>query len=282
MFTIVGVMPAEFEFPSPDKEMWLPLRPTSASTDAVQVVGRLKDGVPVSQVNGAMAIMARQLEQEDPVERAGLRVLASVWTEDAGRKAAQTLFLILSAVSLLLLIACANVASLMLTRAVKRQKEIAIRACLGAGFWRVVRQLLAESVVLAAAGSGAGIAVAVGLLRVLSRWIAALPIVMPHMQQVTVTGRVLAFNTALCLLSACLFSVAPVFVASKVDLQTALRSGRAAGAARGSTRLFSFLIAGEAALSFLLLAGAGLMMRSLIRLQEADLGIHPDIVAKAV
>ncbi|SPF53140.1 conserved membrane hypothetical protein [Candidatus Sulfopaludibacter sp. SbA4] len=277
MLTIVGVMPPEFEFPYPDKEMWLPLRLTSASTGAVQVVARLKDGVPMSQVNGAMAVMARQLEQEDPVERAGLRVLASVWSEEVGHKAAQSLVLILSAVGLLLLIACANVASLMLSRAVQRQKEIAIRACLGAGFWRVMRQLLAESVVLSAIGSGAGVAVAAGLLRILAKRIAALPIVMPHLQQVTVTGRVLVFNAAVCLLSACLFSVVPVLVASKVDLQTALRSGRGGGN-RGSARFFSCLIAGEAALSFLLLVGAGLMVRSLIRLQAADLGIHPDHV----
>ena len=246
--------------------------------DAVQVIARLTGGVPLSRVNAAMAIMAPQLEQLDPIERAGLRLLASVWTEDPGPKSAQTLVLILAAVALLLLIACANVASLMLSRAVQRQKEIAIRACLGAGFWRVMRQLLAESVWLAAVGSAAGVALAVALLRVLSKRIAALPIVMPHLQQVTVTGRVLAFNAAVCLLSACLFSVVPVFVASKLDLQTALRSGRSAGAAKGSTRLFSFLIAGETALAFLLLAGAGLMVRSLIRLQEADLGIHPDHV----
>jgi len=278
IFTIVGVMPPEFEFPAPDKEIWLPLRLTSASTDAVQVVARLKDGVTIPQVNAAMVAMARQFEQLDPIERAGLRVLASVWTEDAGSKANQTLLLILAAVGLLLAIACANVASLMLSRAVERQKEIAIRACLGAGFWRVMRQLLAESVVLAAVGSAAGIAVAAGLLRVLARRIAALPIVMPHLQQVTVTGRVLAFNAAVCLLVACLFSLVPVLVASKLDFETALRSGRAAGAAKGSTRLFSFLIAGEAALAFLLLAGAGLMVRSLIRLEEADMGIHPDHV----
>jgi predicted permease len=101
---------------------------------------------------------------------------------------------------------------------------------------------------------------------------------MPHLQQVTVTGRVLAFNAAVCLLVACLFSLVPVLVASKLDFETALRSGRAAGAAKGSTRLFSFLIAGEAALAFLLLVGAGLMVRSLIRLEEADMGIHPDHV----
>ena len=275
---VVGVMPPEFEFPAPDKLMWLPLRLDPGATGSLPTIARLKDGVAVAQANSALAVAARQMEQEQPATRAGFKILASPWTEQAAGKTAQTLVLILGAVGLLLLIACANVASLMLSRAVQRQREIAVRACLGAGFWRVARQLLAESIVLSAIGSAAGIAVAVALLRILAKRIAALPILMPRIEQVTVTGRVLAFNAAVCLVVACLFSVVPVLVASKLDLQTSLKSGSRGGGSRGATRLFSCLIAGETALSFLLLAGAGLMIRSLIRLQEADHGFRPDHV----
>ncbi|HTS28860.1 MAG TPA: ABC transporter permease [Bryobacteraceae bacterium] len=276
--TIVGVMPPEFEFPAPDKEMWLPLQLDSAATGALSAVGRMKGSAGVAQANLALAVLAHQLEQEDPATRSGLKILATAWSEEVTAKSAHTLVFILSAAGLLLLIACANVASLMLSRAVQRQKEIAVRACLGAGFWRVVRQLLAESLVLAVIGSAAGVAVAVGLLRYLSKRIAALPVVMPHMQQATITGRVLVFNAAVCLLVSCLFSVVPVLVAAKLDLQTSLKSGRGVGRGRGSSRLFSSLIACEAGLSFLLLAGAGLMVRSLIRLQESDHGFRPDHV----
>ena len=169
-------------------------------------------------------------------------------------------------------------ASLLLSRAVQRQREIAIRACLGAGFWRVMRQLLAESLVLSAAGSAAGIALAIYLLQILSKRIAALPILFPRLQQVTITGRVLVFNALVCVLAAVFFSVVPVFVAAKLDLQTSLRSGRAGGGPRGSARFFSCVIGAEAALAFLLLVGAGLMVRSLVRLEQADLGIRADHV----
>src|SRR5579884_78365 len=113
MLTIVGVMPPEFEFPAVDKEIWLPLRLDPAI--AVQVVAQLQPGVSIPAVNGALAIMAHQLERDSPVERAGLRVRATRWTEDVGSKAAQSMILILAAVSLLLLMASANVASLMLS-----------------------------------------------------------------------------------------------------------------------------------------------------------------------
>jgi predicted permease len=189
-----------------------------------------------------------------------------------------TLVLVLAAVSLVLLIACADVASLVLSRAVQRQKEIVIRASLGAGFWRVMSQLLAESLVLALLGSLAGVLVAPIGLGYLTRQIAALPIVPPHMQGVALNQRVPAFNTALCLSLACLLSLAPMLLASKTDLQAALRSGDAAGAPKGSTRLLSILIACEAGFAFLLLVGSGLMVRSLIRLQLADRGFHPDHV----
>ncbi len=248
VYTIVGVMPLEFEFPDSAAEMWIPLRLTPAYTNLVEIVART------------------------------LRIAVSPWRDVLTRQYELTLVFILVAVGLVLLIACADVGSLLLSRAVQRQREIAIRASLGAGFWRVLRQLLVESFVLAAIGSAAGIALAYYGLQFLTKQIAALPIVLPHIQRVAVNERVLLFNTVLCFLLACIFSIAPVFLASKTDLQAVLRSGHSAGGPRGSTRLFSFLIASEAAFAFILLVGSGLMIHSLIRLQQADHGFHADHV----
>jgi putative ABC transport system permease protein len=278
VYTIVGVMPLEFEFPDSAAEIWIPLRLTPAYTNLVEIVARTKQGISVSQAQGAMEIVARQLEREDPQKKSGLRIAVSPWRAVLTRQYELTLVFILVAVGLVLLIACADVGSLLLSRAVQRQREIAIRASLGAGFWRVLRQLLAESLVLAMLGSAIGIALAYYGLQFLTKQIAALPIVLPHIQRVAVNERVLLFNTVLCLLLACVFSIAPVLLASKTDLQAVLRSGHSAGGPKGSTRLFSFLIASEAAFAFLLLVGSGLMIHSLIRLQQADHGFHPDHV----
>ncbi|HEY6391253.1 MAG TPA: ABC transporter permease, partial [Bryobacteraceae bacterium] len=267
VYTIVGVMPLEFEFPNSAAEMWIPLRLTPASINLVEVVARTKLGISVSQAQGAMEIVARQLERDDPQKKAGLRIVVSPWRDVLARQYELTLVFILAAVGLVLLIACADVGSLLLSRAVQRQREIAIRASLGAGFWRVLRQLLAESLLLAVLGSAAGMSLAYYGLQFLTRQIAALPIVLPHIQRVAVNERVLLFNTVLCLLLACIFSIAPVFLASKTDLQAVLRGGHGAGGLKGSTRLFSILIASEAAFAFLLLVGSGLMIHSLMRLQ---------------
>ena len=137
----------------------------------------------------------------------------------------------------MLLIACADVGGLLLSRAVHRQREIAIRASLGAAFGRLLRQLLAESLVLAAAAARPGIVVADYTVLLLTRQIAAMPVVLPHMQRVAINGRVLLFNMVLCLLLAGVISIAPVFLALRTDLQDVLRSGTRAPAERGGTAL---------------------------------------------
>ena len=273
-------MPAEFEFPYAEVEMWLPLRMGAGGPQAgvQEGIARLRPGLTLSQVQSALEITSRQLEQEDPQARAGLRIVVPPGATISARKYEQTLVFILIAVGLVLLIACADVGSLLLSRAVQRQQEIAIRASLGAAFGRLLRQLLAESFVLAAAGSVAGIVVAHYTVRLLTRQLAAMPVVLPHIQRVAINGRVLLFNAAVCLLLAVLVSVAPVILAFRTDLQDVLRSGRRGNGIRGATRLFSLLIACEAAFAFLLLVGWGLMVRSLIRLQQADHGIHADHV----
>ena len=278
LYTIAGVMPPEFEFPSSDVDLWAPLSITPASTVWVQVVARLRPGITPPQARSALQVVARQIEQEDPKGKAGLRIDVSAWNETTDRKYELTLVFVLAAVGLVLLIACADVGGLLLSRAVQRQKEIAIRASLGAGFWRVTRQLLVESLVLAALGSSAGILAARYALRFLMNQLAALPVVLPHLQRVSLNGRVLLFNTALCLLLAILCSLAPVFLASRTDIQGVLRGGRAGAGPKGSARLFAVLIGCEAAFAFLLLVGSGLMIRSLVRLEEEDHGFRPDHV----
>jgi putative ABC transport system permease protein len=277
VYTIVGVMPVEFEFPASNIDMWIPLRLTPGFTGWLEVVARRKPGLSLGQAQSAMEIVARQLEQQNRKENAGLRIVVSPWRETLDRQYRLSLVFVLSAVGLVLLIACGNVGSLLLSRAVQRQKEIAIRVALGADFWRILRQLLAESFVLAVAGSAAGIAIARYAMQFLLKQLIVLPIVLPHMQRVALNSRVLAVNTGLCIAVACLSGLAPVLLARKTDLQDVLRRGFGGGS-KGSTRLFSILIASEAAFAFLLLVGSGLLLRSLIRLQQADNGFRAEHV----
>jgi putative ABC transport system permease protein len=276
-FSIVGVMPPEFEFPLSQEEMWVPLRLHAGSTGALEVVGRLREGVTAGQAQGAMQVSARELERRDPVKKAGLRIVVSPWKEALNENYERSSILILAAVGMVLLIACANASSLLLSRAVQRQREIAIRASLGAGFWRVARELLAESLILAVLGSVAGLAIARVLLQLLLRQLTALPFALPHLQRVGLNGRALVFNGAVCILLACVCTLAPVAFASRTDVQSVLRGG-AGDTGKRSARLFSVLIAAEAAFAFLLLAGSGLLIRSLVRLQSADTGFHADHV----
>ena len=276
-YTIAGVMPPEFEFEYPNIELWTPLR-IVPGTPWFSVAVLLRAGVSPARAESALQVVAHQMEREDSQQKAGLRLTVSRWAETTDRNYELTLVFVLAAVGLVLLIACADAGGLLLSRAMQRQREIAIRASLGAGFWRVARQLLAESLVLAVAGSAAGIALAHYVLRFLLSRLAGLPIVLPHLQRVALNGRVLLFNTALCLLLAVLCGAAPVLLAARTDIQGVLRGGTAGAGRRGSTRLFSVLIACEAGFAFLLMVGSGLMIRSLIRLEGEDHGFRPDHV----
>ena len=277
VYVIAGVMPPDFEFHYSNAELWTSLRLTPTSP-WLQVAARLRSGVSAMQAQSALGIVAHQMEQEEPKDHAGLKIVVKQWRDTPDDKYKSTLVFVLVAVGLIMLIVCANVGSLLLSRAIERQKEITIRASLGAGQWRIVRQLLSESLMLALLGSFAGIVVARSALAVLTEQLTALPIVLPHLQRVALNGRVLAFSTILCLFLTVLCSLAPILLAARTDLQAVLRGGQAVAVPRGSSRLFSTLIALEAGFAFLLLVGSGLMIRSLIRLQQEDHGFRPDHV----
>lgn len=276
-YTIVGVMPPDFEFRYPEAELWTTLRQTAA-TSWVQVIARLRSGVAIAQARSGMAMVSHQMEQEEPRNRTGFKILVTPWRDTPDEKYKLTLLFVLVAVGLMMLIVCADVSGLLLTRAIERQKEITIRASLGAGLWRILRQLLSESLVLATLGSAGGIVIARSVLQFLRKQLSALPIVLPHLQQVGIDGRVLVFNTIICLVLAILCSLAPVLLVARTDLQAVLRSGTAGNGPRNSSRLFSILIGLEAGFAFLLLVGSGLMVRSLVYLEQDDRGIRPDHV----
>ena len=181
-YTIVGVMPPDFDFRYSEAELWTPLRLTHTSP-YLQVVAGLHAGISVTQARSASEIVAHQIQQEEPKDHSGLKIAVTPWREMPDQKYQLTLIFVLAAVGLVILIACADVGSLLLSRAVQRQKEITIRVSLGAGLWRIVRQLLCESLVLAVLGSLAGIVVARSLLELLTKQLAALPIVLPHLQR---------------------------------------------------------------------------------------------------
>ena len=278
VLTVVGVMPRDFEFPSPDIDVWIPFRVRLTLPILFQVLALLKRGVTFEAASNALEVVARQIEQENPKQAAGLKIFVRPWNERPEREYELTLLFVLAAVGLVLLIACVNVASLLLSRAVKRQPEIAIRISLGAGFWRVARHLVAEGFVLALLGTAAGLTLAHFAMQVLADHLTALPVQLPHLERVSLNGRVLLFSGAICLLTTLLCSLAPIVMVFRADLRSILRGVRAGNGPRASTRLFFFLIGSEAAFASALLVGSGLMIHSLVRLQQEDFGFRPDQV----
>ena len=284
--TVVGVMPASFRFPVQREraDYWQPIS-TSPSyiaykdkrdTRSLKVLARLKPGINVRQANEELATISRRLEEQYPGTNTGLSLSVTPLHEDLVGQVRPALLVILGAVGFVLLIACANVANLLLARAASRQKEIAIRTALGAGRIRIVRQLLTESLLLAVMGGGLGLLLATWGLDLL---VAASPSDLPRVGEIGLDMKVLVFTVAVSVVTGILFGLAPALQASKLDLNESLKEG-----GRGSTeglrrnRLRSLLVVAEVALSLVLLIGAGLLIRSFVTLLNTNPGFDADSV----
>ncbi|HKS41991.1 MAG TPA: ABC transporter permease [Blastocatellia bacterium] len=278
-YTVIGIMPPDFLFPS-RAELWtsvgqastLPGWESRGNHPGLQGVARLKSGVTVEQTREGMEIVAVNLEKQYPDSNTGNRIQIVPALESVVQSIRPALRVLLGAVGFVLLIACANVANLLLARATARQKEIAIRTALGASRWRIIRQLLTESVLLSIFGGTFGLLLANWGVKLI---IAISPNQIPRAREIGLDNRVLAFTIGVSVLTGIIFGLVPALQMSKPDLNETLKD-----AGRGSTGkrhvLRSALVVAEVALTLVLLVGAGLMIRSFYRLQQVDPGFNYD------
>jgi len=274
--TIVGVLPRGFRLP----QNAALARPIAFNADDrarpgnhfLNVFGRLKEGVTVAQAEAEMATVAARVEQSLGGTNVGHQVVVVPLHEQIVGGSRTALLVLLGAVALVLLIACANVANLLLARAAGRRREVAVRAALGASRWRIVRQLLAESLLLSALGGALGLLLAVWGVELLVRLD---PTGVERAGEVTLDWRVLAFTLGLSLLTGLLFGLAPALQASKADFVESLKEGGRTGQGLARSRLRSALVVGEVALTLVLLVGAGLLLKSFSRLLAVDPGLDP-------
>ncbi|MCI0487741.1 MAG: ABC transporter permease [Blastocatellia bacterium] len=280
-YTVIGVMPPDFQYilqrPAQDFDIIVPQIPDpERSGRYLLVVGRLKPGATHGQAQAEMEVISDRIDRESPNqdEKMGTYVIPAHEHLIGGYR--RTLFMLFGAVAIVLLIACTNVANLLLARAAARQKEMAVRASLGATRWRLVRQLLTESMLLALLGGGAGILTAFWGIDFL---VGILPDWFPRAQEVNLDMRVLGFTTAISILSGAIFGLVPAFAASRPDLNEALKEGGGGFAGGiGRNRIRALLVIAEVALTFVLLVGAGLLVRTLMHLQSIDPGFEAENV----
>ncbi len=288
-FTVIGVMPAGFPTPffNVPQDVWIPLPQDPVfstfmpprGTHMLPVIVRLKPGVSVAQAQAEMDAISQRLAQEYPAVNTGWTVrLVPLQKEIVGDVKA-ALLVLLGAVGLVLLIACANIANLLLTRATSRAREIAVRATLGAGRARIIRQLLSETAVLGLLGGIAGIALAYWGVQALST---LLPSSLPQLNPVRVDRFVLGFALLLSAVASCVFGVAPAWFAANSNLQGSLREGGGrSGESRNRRHARSFLAAGEIALAMVLLVASGLLLRSFAKLTSVSPGFDAQHIVKA-
>ncbi len=287
LHTVIGVMPPGFRHPDIDRaQMWLPvsfdtqymLARESRGNHSYQAVARLAPGVSLPQARAEMQTIARRLEQDHPDSNTGTGALVFPLLEELVENVRPALLVLLAGVGLVLLIACANLTNLLLARAAGREKEIAIRAALGAGRTRLLRQLLTESLLLAVLGGLLGVLLALWGVDLLVR---LAPGNIPRLEQVGINAPVLGFTLLLSLATGLFFGLAPALQSSRPDLHHSLKEGGRTSAAAGRRRLRSLLVVAEVALSLMLLIGAGLLLRSFVRLLDVNLGFQPANVLTA-
>ena len=278
--TVIGVMPPDFQFPNKDTEIWVPMwfdpaDPGNRGGHFLGVIARLKPGVSLGQAQVEMDSIAARLEQQYPVNTGHGVNLFPLYEETVG-DIRPALLVLLGAVGFVLLIACANVANLLLVRSAGRQREIAIRTAMGASRFRIIKQLLTESLLLSLVGGALGLLLAfwgVDLLLALS------PEDMPRITEIRIDGRVLGFTFALSLFTGVVFGLLPALSASRLDLNTSLKEGgRSSALSFGRNRARGLLVVSEVALAVVLLIGAGLMMKSFLHLQTVGAGFNPQSV----
>lgn len=279
-YIVVGIMPSGFSFPE-TAQAWIPraidpgLRAKYRDIPFFKTIARLRRGTPVSQAHAEMNSIAQQLGREYPNIDQGLSVNVVPLMDQIVGNVRSILLLLWLAVAGVLLIACINLANLMLARAQSRQQEFATRAALGAGGFRIIRQLLAESILLSFLGGALGLLLAVWLAEIIP---SLAPAGIPRLEGSALNGEVLAFTVALALLTGLLFGILPARVASQPDLNAVMKSGSHSAS---GLEPFSFqrnLVAIEVSLTFVLLVGAGLMMRSLWHLWQVNPGFNPENV----
>jgi putative ABC transport system permease protein len=288
-FTVIGIMPAGFRSPfiNSKPEVWIPLvqDPLFGSWMArrgghwLAVFGRLKPGVSIAQAQAEMDAISEKLASEFPAENKGWTVRLVPMQKEIVGDVRTALLVLLGAVGLVLLIACANIANLLLTRATSRSKEIAVRTALGAGRIRIIRQLLSETAVLGLLGGVIGIALAYWGVRALS---SLLPDNLPRVNAIRVDNFVLIFALVLSAIASVVFGMVPALFASKSDIQSSLREGSGRSGESGNRRRArSCLAAAEIALAMVLLVAAGLLLRSFSKLTSVSPGFEPQHIVKA-
>ncbi|HEX8457756.1 MAG TPA: ABC transporter permease [Pyrinomonadaceae bacterium] len=283
-FTVVGVLPQTFEWQSP-VDVFIPVGLRSADPNmnsrgnhpGMYVIGLLKPNVTVEQARTDIKTIAERLAQQYPDTNSGQSAVLDSLQDRTVEDIRPSLLVLLAAVGFVLLIACANVANLLLARAASRSKEIAIRTALGAGRLRIIRQLLTESLLLSLMGGGLGLLFSLWGIDAL---LAALPENVPRLlvSRIGLNTSVLGFTLGVSILTGLLFGLAPALQASKSNLNESLKDGGRTSAGASRQRVRNLLVVAEVALSLLLLVSAGLLIKSFSRLQEIELGFDPSNV----
>ncbi len=283
-YSIVGVLPENFFLPATrggaeqrKPDMWVPYDLTDLQDQdrrKMQVIGRLKDGVSLQSARAEMSVIGSRLEQQNPGLNAGFGAnVFPLYVEDVGQNMRRNLLVLLGAVGFVLLVACANIANLMQARAVSQYKQMAIRKALGAGRWRLISQVLSESLLLSFAGALAGTMFAYGAIKVM---VAMKPAGIVRPEQISPNLGVLLFTTSIALLTGIVVGIVPAFQIARVDANSVLKdtSGGRTFGARPTFR--KVLVVLEVALALVLLAGGDLMVRSLIAVNRVDPGFRPE------